>query len=145
MAIVKRMNQNWLPDVWNHFFDDDFGFGRMTTAPTPAINVIEGDKEYKVELSAPGMTKEDLKLRINEDDQLVISMEKKNEQKEEKKNEKYLRREFSYSSFEQAFTLPDEVDKEKISAGMENGVLTIDLPKFEVVPEAKKERMIEIQ
>ncbi len=145
MAIVRRMNQNWLPDVWNHFFDDDFGFGRMTAAPTPAINVIEGEKAYKVEMAAPGMTKEDLKIRINEDDQLVISMDKKNEQKEEKKNERYLRREFTYSHFQQAFTLPDEVDKERIGANMENGVLTITLPKYETVPEVKKERMIEIK
>ena len=98
-------------------------------ATAPAINVIESDKDYKVEVAAPGMTKEDFNIHLSEDNELVISMEKKNETKEEDKgNKKYLRREFSYSKFQQALILPDDVEKDKINANVTDGVLTIELP-----------------
>ena len=84
------------------------------TLPAPAINVIESDKDYKVEVAAPGMTKEDFNIHISESNELVISMEKKNETKEDDHhNRRYLRREFSYSKFEQALILPEDVVKEK--------------------------------
>jgi small heat shock protein len=114
-------------------------------ATAPAINVIESEKEYKVEVAAPGMTKEDFNIRIDEDNNLVISMEKKVENKEEKKDGRYLRREFSYSKFQQTMILPDNVDKEKIAAQVENGVLTIDLPKLSEEEIKKPERTIEIK
>lgn len=91
------------------------------------------------------MSKDDFKIRINEDNELVVSLEHKNEQKEENKNEKYLRREFSYSHFEQALLLPDDIRKEDISARMEHGVLNIVLPKNTDAPVTPKERFIDIQ
>ena len=94
-------------------------------ATAPAINVIENEKDYKVELAAPGMTKNDFKVSVDESNNLVICMEKK----EEKKDGKYLRREFSYSRFQQSILLPDNVEKDKISAKVEHGVLFIDIPK----------------
>ena len=110
-----------------------------------AINVIESDKDYKVEVAAPGMTKEDFNIHISENNELVISMEKKNEIKEDDHhNRRYLRREFSYSKFEQALILPEDVVKEKISANASNGVLTIDLPKRTPEEKAKVNRVIEI-
>ena len=108
-----RRTQSWLPSIFNDFFDNDWMVKANATAP--AINVFETEKEYKVELAAPGMTKEDFNVRIDEDNNLVISMEKKTENKEEKKEGRYLRREFSYSKFQQTMILPDNVDKEKIS------------------------------
>ena len=93
----------------------------------------------------PGMTKEDFNVRIDEDNNLVISMEKKSESKEEQKEHRYLRREFSYSKFQQTMILPDDVDKEKIAAGVEHGVLTIDLPKLSLEEIKKAERTIEIK
>ena len=72
-------------------------------------------------------------------------MSRKYEQKEEKKDEKYLRREFSYSHFEQTLLLPDDINKDEISASMEHGVLNIVLPKIVVTPEAPKERVIDIK
>ena len=76
----------------------------------------------------------------------AINMEKKHEQKEDKKEEgRYLRREFSYTRFQQAMILPDDVVKEKIQARMEHGVLTIDIPKQTVIPEEKNGRTIEIK
>ena len=138
-----RRTQNWLPSIFNDFFDNEWMTRANATAP--AINVIESEKEYKVEVAAPGMTKEDFNVRIDEDNNLVISMEKKSEKKEEQKEHRYLRREFSYSKFQQTMILPDDVDKEKISAGVEHGVLTIDLPKLSQEEVKKAERTIEIK
>ena len=123
-----RRSQNWLPSIFNDFFDNELMAKANATAP--AINVIETDKAYKLELAAPGMTKEDFSVRIDEENNLVISMEKKAENKEEKKDGRYLRREFSYSKFQQTMILPENVDKDHISAQVENGVLNIELPKL---------------
>lgn len=138
-----RRTQNWLPSIFNDFFDNDWMVKANATAP--AINVFETEKEYKVELAAPGMTKEDFNVHIDEENNLVISMEKKTENKEEKKEGRYLRREFSYSKFQQTMILPDDVDKEKISAQVENGVLNIDLPKFSEQEKEKTKRFIDVK
>lgn len=114
-------------------------------ATAPAINVIETDKAYKLELAAPGMTKEDFSVRIDEENNLVISMEKKAENKEEKKDGRYLRREFSYSKFQQTMILPENVDKDHISAQVENGVLNIELPKLSEEEVKKPDRTIEVK
>lgn len=139
----KYNNQNWIPSIFNDFFDNDWMVKANATAP--AINVIESDKDYKVEVAAPGMTKNDFNIHLSEDNELVISMEKKNETKEEDKgNKKYLRREFSYTQFQQALVLPDDVDKDKINANVSDGVLTIELPKRTPEEKAKVNRVIEI-
>lgn len=141
--IRKNYNQNWLPSIFNDFFDNDWMVKANATAP--AINVLESDTDYKVEVAALGMTKEDFNIHLSEDNELVISMEKKNETKEENNNNrKYLRREFSYSKFEQALVLPDDVEKDKISANVTDGVLTVDLPKRTPEEKAKINRVIEI-
>ena len=136
-----RRTQNWLPSIFNDFFDNEWM--EKANATAPAINVLETEKEYKVELAAPGMTKDDFNVHIDEDNNLVISMEKKTENKEEKKDGRYLRREFSYSKFQQTMILPDNVDKEKIAAQVENGVLNINLPKFSAEEKQKKKKSIE--
>lgn len=144
---VRRTNQTWLPSIFNDFFDNDWMVKANATAP--AINVIESEKEYKVEVAAPGMTKDDFKIHINEDNDLVISMEKQTEStegdKEGKAESRYLRREFSYSKFQQTLILPDDVDKEKIDAKVNDGVLTIELPKR--TPEEKEQatKVIEVK
>ena len=138
-----RRTQSWLPSIFNDFFDNDWMVKANATAP--AINVFETEKEYKVEFAAPGMTKEDFNVHIDEENNLVISMEKKTENKEEKKEGRYLRREFSYSKFQQTMILPDDVDKEKISAQVENGVLNIDLPKFSEQEKEKAKRFIDVK
>ena len=138
-----RRTQNWLPSIFNDFFDNDWMVKANATAP--AINVFETEKEYKVELAAPGMTKEDFNVRIDEENNLVITMEKKTENKEEKKEGRYLRREFSYSKFQQTMILPDNVDKEKISAAVENGVLNVQLPKISEEEVKKAEKQIEVK
>ena len=147
MALVRT--QNWLPSIFNDFFDDEW-FPRTTRrAGAPAVNIIENEKDYRIELAAPGMSKDDLKVSINEDNELVIAFEKQNgnENKDEKKEQKgtYLRREFSYTSFRQSFTLPDDVDREGIAATMEHGVLTVELPKKDTTKETPASRQIEIR
>ena len=125
--VPVKTNQNWLASIFNDSFDNEWMARANATAP--AINVIENEKDYKVELAAPGMTKNDFKVSVDESNNLVICMEKKDEKKEEKKDGKYLRREFSYSRFQQSILLPDNVEKDKISAKVEHGVLFIDIPK----------------
>ncbi len=143
MPTKRNYNQEWLPSIFNDFFDNEWMAKANATAP--AINVIESDKDYKVEVAAPGMTKEDFNIHLSEDNELVITMEKRNEKKEEdKENKKYLRREFSYSKFQQSLVLPDDVEKDKIEAAVNNGVLTIDLPKRQPEEKAKVNRNIEI-
>ncbi len=140
--MLPVMNRNsWLPTVFDDFFNTDYMPRANATAP--AINVIENKNEYTVELAAPGLKKEDFNVNINEDGNLVIKMEKKNEQKEEDKKMHYLRREFNYTKFEQTLILPDDVEKSKIGARVEHGVLYIDLPKTEQA-KTKVERQIEI-
>ena len=143
MPIRKYYNQNWLPSIFNDFFDNDWM--EKANATAPAINVIESEKNYKVEVAAPGMTKDDFNIHLGDDNELVISMEKKVENEDkDKENKKYLRREFSYTKFQQSLYLPDKVDKEKISANVSDGVLTIELPKYAPEEKAKVNRVIEI-
>jgi HSP20 family protein len=141
MTQMTRRNAAWLPEVFNDFFNTDFMPKANATAP--AINVKESDKGYTVELAAPGMTKEDFNVHINDEGNLIIKMESKHEKNEEDKSTRYLRREFSYSRYEQTLILPDDVEKEQISAKVENGVLTVELPKL-VQQQVKVSRQIEI-
>ncbi|MBQ9668912.1 MAG: Hsp20/alpha crystallin family protein [Prevotella sp.] len=141
MTPMMRRNAAWLPSVFNDLFDTDFMPRANQTAP--AINVKENDKAYIVELAAPGMKKEDFNVHINDEGNLIIKMESKQEQKEEDKSTRYLRREFSYTKFEQTLILPDDVVKDKISARVEHGVLTVELPK-QLKEEVKVSRQIEI-
>ena len=105
-----------------------------TTAP--AVNVKEDEKAYTMEMAVPGIKKEYCRVGINEDGNLTIAIENKMEHKEENKKHHYLRREFSYSNYQQNYTLPDDVERDKISAKVENGILTVTLPK--IVKEEKK-------
>lgn len=118
---------SWLPEVFNDFFEN--GNLLKANATAPAINVKENNNDYIVELAAPGLRKEDFDVHINQDGDLTIKMENHNNQNEE--NTHFLRREFSYTKFEQTLILPDDVDKQKISARVADGVLTVTLPKVQ--------------
>ncbi len=144
-TIYSTRNQGWIPALFNDFFNDNWMPTVKYHGTTPAVNVSEDDKEYKVEVAAPGMTKDDFNIQLTSDGDIVISMEKKTENKEGGDKKTYLRREFSYSKFEQRFTLPENVEKSKISAGMEHGVLTINIPKKTEEEKAKESLNIEIK
>ena len=143
MLPVRRTSNSWLPEIFNDFFDNSWM--ERTNYTAPAINVIENEKEYELELAAPGLSKEDFKIQLDNEGNLVIHMEKKTENKEEKRKGRFLRREFSYEKFHQSLMLPDDVDIEKIEAKMENGVLNIRLPKIVKVTPAEVHRQIDIK
>lgn len=147
-----RRNQNWLPGIFDDVFGNEWVDKSNVTAP--AVNILEDENEFKVEVAAPGMTKEDFKVNINEDNELLITMEKREEHKEGDEKEKdgkkqkkgtYLRREFSYSQFQQRLILPDNVEKGKIAAKVEHGVLTIEIPKKKETKTTPVARQIEIK
>ena len=149
--LTVRKNNVWFPDFFNDLFDAALAPAMAKTA-APAINVSENDKEYKVEVAAPGMGKDDFDIELNEENNLVIKLEKKVEKKEEapegaqkENNYRYLRREFSYEKYQQTLILPDDVDKENINAVVEYGILTICLPKEQPKVEPKISRKIDIK
>ncbi|MBQ3676038.1 MAG: Hsp20/alpha crystallin family protein [Bacteroidales bacterium] len=146
----SRRNQNanaWVPSFFEDVFNDDFwGASISKQFATPAVNIKESNKDYTIQIAAPGMTKNDFKININEYNELAIYLEKKDEKEDKgKEKESWLRREFSYTSYSQSFAIPEDVDETKISAKIENGVLNIDLPKKEVTDKAPVTRQIEIQ
>lgn len=118
---------SWFPTVFDDFLNTDFMPRANATAP--AVNVKEDDKAYTMEVAAPGIKKEFCRVSINDDGNLAIAIENKTEHKENDHKNHYLRREFSYSNYEQSYTLPDDVEKNNISAKVENGILTVILPK----------------
>ena len=119
---------SWLPEVFNDFLNTTNM--PKTNATAPAINVLETETDYTVEVAAPGLSKDDFEVNINNDGDLTIKMEKKSDEKEQKAH--YLRREFAYSKYEQTLILPDDVEKEHIAARVVNGVLTVTLPTIKV-------------
>ena len=168
--LMKRGGQTWIPSIFNDFFNSDILVRNSSTAP--AINVIETEKEYKVEVAAAGMRKEDFKIHIDSENDLTITMErncnceskdgkeccceeekKKTEECKENKCEnnkceekgRYLRREFSYTRFQQTLILPDDADTEKIEAKVKHGILKIHIPKKAKSNENKIDRIIAIE
>jgi len=122
-----RKTQAWLPEIlFNDWFNDSV-FGGQRTITSPALNILEKENGFRVEIAVPGMLKEDIKVDINKENQLVIAAEKKAESEE--KQERYLRKEFAYSQFVKTLTLPDDVDKEAICASYENGILAVEIPR----------------
>ena len=139
MLLVRRNNDsNWL----NNWFDDtlfDVDLMPQTKATAPAINVLETPKDYKMEMA------------VNNDGLLHVAIENKMEHKEEErdnkeeKHERYLRREFGYSNYEQCYTLPEDVDHDHITASVADGILTITVPKITPEQEAKVMKNIEVK
>ena len=125
--LTLMKNNDWFPTVFDDFFNN--GFMPRANSTAPAVNVKETDKEYTMELAAPGIKKEYCRVGINGEGFLTVAIENKQEHKHEDKNHHYLRREFSYSNYEQNYTLPDDVEKDNISAKVEDGILTITMPK----------------
>ena len=130
MIMLPVMFRNsWMPTLFEDFMNTDLMPRANSTAP--AVNVKESETAYTMELAAPGIKKEYCRVNINEDGNLAIAIENKCEHKHEDKHHHYLRREFSYSNYEQSYTLPDDVERDKISAKVEDGILTVTMPKME--------------
>ena len=133
-------SNGWFPTVFDDIFNTDFMPRANSTAP--AVNVKESENTYTMELAAPGIKKEYCRVAINDEGNLTIAIENKQEHKQEDKHHHYLRREFSYSNYEQSYTLPDDVVKDQISAKVEDGILTVTMPKTE--PKQKVTKAIEV-
>lgn len=146
MNLIKTNQANRLPSVFDDIFKTDWlgGTTNMNSIGTsiPAVNIQERDDNFTVQVAAPGKTRDDFKIELD-NDVLTISSEEKKEKETNEKNGRYTRREFSYSNFKRAFSLPESVQSDKISASYENGVLMINLPKKEEA-KVQPKRMIEI-
>ena len=135
-------SNNWFPTMFDDFFNNDWMPKMKATAP--AVNVKEDAKAYVMELAVPGIKKEYCRVCINNDGNLEVTIENKMEHKDEDKKEHYLRREFSYSNYQQVYVLPEDVEKDHVTAAVENGVLAITMPKKTKAEEKKALRQIEI-
>ncbi len=149
MNSLKRNGNllNTFPVLFNDFFDRDlFNWGNSNYSNTgttiPAVNIKENKDAFEVEVAAPGMKKDDFKVQL--DGNLLTISSETNNQMEEKGEDNYSRKEFSYQAFQRSFTLPrDVVDSDKINAKYEGGVLQLTIPKKEEAKQ-KAPRLIQI-
>ena len=159
MTLIKWRNPDLaerfgLPTMFSDFFDSDFNSNEMRRY-VPAVNIMENNDEFRIELAAPGLKRDEFKIEID-NGVLTISSEKKTEH-EESDNEnskgnkqgdnnapRYTKREFSYTSFRRSFSLPETVNSDNIGAKYTDGVLTLTLPKREEA-KPKPARQIEIK
>ena len=128
--MLPMVRTNW-PSLVDEFFGNDLlsnVFDGYTGINAPAVNIVEGKEDFRIEVAAPGLEKKDFKINL-ENNVLTISSESEN--KKEEKDGKYMRREFSYSSFKRSFSLPNTIESEKISATHKDGILFITIPKRE--------------
>ena len=133
MTLIKWKNQpaSSLPTVFSDFFGDFFNDSVMNRdyfKSVPAVNISERPNDYFIEMAVPGYSKDDFKVNV-ENDVLTISGERKNELKDE--TTRFTRKEFSYTSFQRTFTMPEQVEADKIGAEYKDGVLSLTLPKKE--------------
>jgi HSP20 family protein len=142
--MLAKINRHYVPAYWDDFFNDKF-FKNIHTvnnnATSPAVNVVEEDNVFRIEVAVPGLTRKEIRIDL-ENDILTVASEQK-EQKEEN-TQRYVRREFGTSTFKRSFQLPDTIDFEKIKARHDAGILTIELPKKEEVVQ-KAPKQIEIK
>ncbi len=143
MLLARRNND---ANLMSNFFDDFFDTNWMPkmNSTAPAVNVKEDVEKYTMEIAVPGLKKEYCRVNVTNQGCLEVKLENKMEHKDEDKKEHYLRREFYYTNFEQSYALPENVDPEKISAKVKDGVLRIEMPKYSKKEEDKQRRLIEI-
>lgn len=140
--IPMLRNNRFLPSFTDDFFGKDFMadfFDSSANKTIPEVNVLENADSFKIEVAAPGLAKNDFKIEVN-NNVLTISSEK--EAKQEDEGDKFIRREFSYSSFQRSFSLPESVNQEKIKANHKDGILIVEIPKRD---EAKEKPRREIK
>ncbi len=143
MTLTKKRNP-FFPSVWNDLFESNYLMPQSANqrgVTVPAVNIKENDNNYVVEMASPGMKKEDFKINLEED---VLSISAELKAKSEDKNEKFTRREFSFSSFKRDFTLPETADTESITANYFDGILSITIAKKEEA-KPKPPKLIEIK
>ncbi len=146
MSLNKRNEANWLPIVLGDMLETDWLGGTTKVSNigigVPAVNILETDEKFVFEVAAPGIHKKDFVIELD-NDVLSISSEEKEEDKTADESGRFARMEFSYNNFKRVFGLPETVDRQKISATYNNGILEINLPKLEPA-KLKAKRMIKI-
>ncbi|OKL40913.1 Hsp20/alpha crystallin family protein [Pontibacter flavimaris] len=130
MAPARSVFSDFFSDVDRFFENDMWGMpsrmGQQMMANVPATNIRENEKDFSIEVAAPGMRKEDFNIDVNEG-MLTISSEREEEKNDEQEN--YTRREYNYSSFSRSFRLPESVREDDIKASYKDGVLHVSVPK----------------
>ena len=138
---VIRKNSPFFPDWLDDFFAGEVNpLAKSRVLTVPPVNVFESETAYKIELAAPGLKKEDIKINLDND---VLTISAEIEEKEITEEGQYTKKEFDYNNFARSFTLPESADREKIEAKSENGVLIITISKKEEV--VNKPKQIEIK
>ncbi|MFC2080732.1 Hsp20/alpha crystallin family protein [Bacteroidota bacterium] len=141
--MLARINRTY-PSIFDEFFGKDYypvNYNRNGFKSLPAVNIVEDDNGYTIEVAAPGLDKKNFNINV-ENDCLTISSV--SEDSKEDSQDHYTRREFSYRNFSRSFTLPKLVDAESIAASHKNGVLSVNIPKKEEA-KAKPARQIAIK
>jgi len=129
MNLVRWNNkETGLSNIFDELINRDFFSNELFNYNKPSVNITESAKEFNIDVAIPGMNKKDFKINL-EEDVLTISLEK--EAKKEEKGKNYRRREFSYGTFSRSFSLPENIETEKINAKYEDGILKVNLPKKE--------------
>ena len=138
MNLIRRTSNPLFPSLLDEFFGSDTPFsGLSNRSHVPSVNISETDTNFELALAAPGKTRKDFNVELD-DHVLTVSSESKHE--DEFKTDQYTRREFRYDNFQRSFRLPETVDTAGINAKYDNGILTISLPKHkEAIPEPKKQ------
>lgn len=124
MNLIRWNAQPRMSDIFDDIFEKNLNSRFWDSGNSPAANIIETEQEFRLELAAPGFSKEDFKITLDKNI-LTVSSEKETEQKDEN----YTRYEFNYGKFSRSFALPKSIDTERINAASENGILRISLPK----------------
>ena len=142
MNLISTNLNRWKPTLLDELFDDRwFNFDTFNQT-FPAVNTIEKENQYLLEIAVPGMDKKDFEIEIQND---LISISSISKHENDVKNGfNYNRQEFNYNSFHRTFSLPKEVDQSKIKAIYTNGILTITLPKLKEVI-SKSRKLIEVK
>ncbi len=141
LPIVKH--RTFLPNLVDDFFNKDVFptiWNYNAEASIPAVNVVESKEDFKIEVAAPGLQKDDFKIDLHNN---VLTILSEKDDTHEEKDESYMRREFSYTSFKRSFALPHSVNTEKVTATHKDGILKVVIPKKEEAKE-KPMRRIEI-
>ena len=137
--LVTRRTQDFMPALFNELMN----MGNVSYA-TPQMNIIESKEDYKVQFSVPGLTKDDLRISINAEGNLIVEMAKENKAESHDEARRYLRHEFSVEQFRQTIMLPEDIHREQITAKVENGILEIVLPKVTMEEKKKLIQTIEV-
>lgn len=139
MNLVRFQKNPVFSGLFREFENDFFRNNEVEKGDVPAVNILEDEKQFVLEMAAPGLKKDDFKINL---DNQVLTISREQEEKKEEKNENYTRREFLFNNFRRSFTLPETIDFDNIKADYKSGILRITLPKDE---KARLTRDIKIQ